>query len=74
MKMFSPKTQAPLSPADVDQLRAALEMERRIAEIVPPRRDRSIDSQLTTDFRKSIQQTERYISRLADLLCNSVAA
>lgn len=74
MKMFSPKTYAPVSPADVDQLRAALDMERKVADIVPLIGDRFIDSQLATDFRQSLKQTECYIACLSDLLRNSVAA
>ncbi|MBS1823018.1 MAG: DUF892 family protein [Acidobacteria bacterium] len=74
MKMFSPKTHAPIVPTDVDQLRDALDLERRIAEALPPTRDRSIDDALATDFRRNIRQTERHIARLADLLCKTAAA
>lgn len=74
MKMFQPRTQVPVSQADVDQLRAALDMERKIADAIPAIADSPIDSHLVTEFRRNLRQTECHIARLEDLLRSTVAA
>jgi ferritin-like metal-binding protein YciE len=74
MKMFQPKAQVPVSQADVDKLRVALDLERKIADTVPAIADSPIDTQLVTEFRRNLRQTECHIERLEDLLRHYAAA
>jgi len=74
MKMFSAKTKdMQTSCADVDHLRRALDLERKIANALPKIADRSIDRPLTTEFKKRLKQTESHLARLEDLFRNAAS-
>jgi ferritin-like metal-binding protein YciE len=71
MKMVSVPTEIPAFQADVDKLRVALDIERKIADAVPQIADRSIDRHLATEFKRRLKQTECQIARLENLFRNA---
>jgi ferritin-like metal-binding protein YciE len=72
MKLFSANTKdIQASCADVDNLRIALDIERRVSNALPKTADRSIDQQLTMEFKRRLRQTEGYLARLEDLFRNA---
>ena len=72
MKLFPAKTKdLEASCADVDRLRIALDIERRVSNALPKTADLSIDQLLTLEFKRHLRQTEGHLARLEDLFRNA---
>ncbi len=67
MRMASGKVED-LQARYVDNLRKALDLERKISERRNMAADKEIDRQLAAEFKKHLKQTEGHITRLENLL------
>lgn len=70
MKIFSSKVED-LQARRIDNLKKALDLERRISNNSDTPADKAIDPQLAAEFRRHLKQTEEYISQLENLLHHS---
>lgn len=67
MKSFSARFED-LQALSVENLKDALDLERRLSRNLSRLEDRSPDHQLATEFKDHIRRTECYLARLEDLL------